>query len=477
MRLTHKFVLLNVGSILAPVLTVIVLAGLQVGGLPIGARPWDVFSLAHALGELESGGVEPARIIAVLQRASPAAEALVFGEDGRLAYSSAHGDSLPGFLTAGDTGVRRILQQTRITAADGRLYTVVAALPAQRIRTALHAFAGILVPGSLLGFMMVMSVVIIRSINTSIARLEEATRRISDGDLDFELVARGNDRLASLTRSFETMRQRVREETAARSRFIMAISHDLKTPLASITGYLDAITEGMAATPQAQEKYLAVIRDKAGLLESRISQLIDFVKLETSEWKRSRRDVPLAAFLDEAATVFATEAEARGFRFERTVRVGPEVRVSMDEDLFHRSLENLVDNAFRYANPGSAIRFEAMDEGGKVLLQISNAGPGIADKDIPFIFEPFYRGSRSRRETGFGLGLSVVKSVISSHGWDVAVRSQDGETRFTVAIPLESGSATPAPPGEMTSSRTSSAPAARTGRSRRLRSRPARPRP
>ena len=231
------------------------------------------------------------------------------------------------------------------------------------------------------------------------------------------------------------MRERVREESAARSRFIMAVSHDLKTPLASITGYLDAIQEGMASDPQALEKYLTVIRDKTGLLESRIRQLIDYIKLETSEWKRSRQDVLLAQFLDEAATVFATEAAARGFAFERTIGIGQDLRVSMDGDLVYRALENLVDNAFRYATPASPIRFEAAQDAQQVLVRIINRGAGISEKDIPFIFEPFYRGSRTRGETGFGLGLSVVKSVISSHGWDVTVRSHDGETCFAIAIP------------------------------------------
>ncbi len=435
MRLAHKFVLLVAGSIVTPVLTVMVLAALQVGGLPGGARPWDVFKLANAMGNLERGRIEPDRIIGFLREAAPAAEALVFAEDDRLAYSSAHSETLTGLLTAGDRRVRRILQQTRITGADGRRYTVVAALPAQRIATALHAFAGILVPGSFLAFLTVMSIFIIRSINVSIARLEEATRRISGGDLDFKLQARGNDRLASLTRSFDTMRERVREESAARSRFIMAVSHDLKTPLASITGYLDAIHDGMATSPQALEKYLAVIRDKTGLLEGRISQLIDFVKLETSEWKRSRQDVALAPFLDEAATVFATEAEARGFGFERAIEIGKDLRVSMDADLVYRALENLVGNSFRYAAQGSAIRFEAARDERQALIRITNRGEGIADRDLPFVFEPFYRGSRARTGTGFGLGLSVVKSVVSSHGWDVTVSSREGETCFTIAIP------------------------------------------
>jgi signal transduction histidine kinase len=290
---------------------------------------------------------------------------------------------------------------------------------------------------SVLGFMILMSVIIIRSINVSIARLEEGTRRISEGDLDFELQARGNDRIASLTRSFEHMRRRVREETATRSRFIMAVSHDLKTPLSSITGYLDAIGDGIASDPQQLEKYLAIIRDKAGLLGSRISQLIDYVKLDTADWRRSRESIPLAAFLNEAMTVFHTEAEVRGFGFDSSVNIGAGITVSMDGDLVYRALENLVQNAFRYGEASSTISFRAAAEDSLIILQITNRGKAIPPEDLPFIFEPFFRGTRARREGGFGLGLSVVKSVVTSHGWKIAAASNDGETSFIIAIPRD----------------------------------------
>jgi signal transduction histidine kinase len=436
MRLGHKFVLLIVGSLAMPVLAVLVLVALNIGSFSESVPPWSVFRLAHAVSTLERSGAAPERVVELLREASPAAEAMVFDAGGRLVASTTPGGSVQELLTAGEAGSRRVLQQSRITAPDGKVYTVLAVSPGQRITVAVHSLPGLVVPGSFFGFMTLMSLIIIRSINTSIRRLEEATRRISEGDLDFKLEARGNDRIASLSRSFDAMRERLRDEGAARSRFIMAVSHDLKTPLSSISGYLDAIAEGMASTPEALAKYLAIIRDKAGLLESRIAQLIDFVKLETSEWSGTREDALLAPFLDEAATVFGVEAEARGFAFERVLAIGPGTRVSMDGALVSRALENLVDNAFRYAEAGSAVRLEAAEADGVVVLGIANRGTPIAERDLPFIFEPFYRGAGTRRETGFGLGLAVVKSVVSSHGWDMAVRSADGETRFTITIPL-----------------------------------------
>lgn len=436
MRLSTKFILLISGSIVIPFLTVFLILALQFSDFP-GQLPFlERIRLLRILEKLERRGSELDRIVGLIRGASPFAEALIVDREGRLLFSSFPVDSLREFLSGIGEGYPYTFHRAKVATPDGNTYSVVVGVPIEGRLGLLRHSSMLIVVGSVLGFMTLMSVFIIRSINVSIARLEEATRRISDGDLDFRLQAKGNDRIASLTRSFDKMREQVREETAARSRFIMAVSHDLKTPLASITGYLDAIRDGLATSPQKLERYLSIIRDKTGLLESRISQLIDFVKQETSEWKRSREETPLAPFLAEAATVFSTEAEARGFRFESRVGIAAGLAVSMDGDLVYRALENLVHNAFRYAEPGSTIRFQAEQREERVTLQIRNRGEGIAPADRPFIFEPFYRGAKARRETGFGLGLSVVKSVASSHGWTVDVTSQDGETCFTVLIPL-----------------------------------------
>jgi signal transduction histidine kinase len=148
--------------------------------------------------------------------------------------------------------------------------------------------------------------------------------------------------------------------------------------------------------------------------------------------------MPLASFLMEAMTVFGSEAEARGYTLETSSDVPEGDTVSMDADLVYRALENLVQNAFRYAEPGTTLRFTAERMADRVLLRVVNRG-SIAEKDLPFIFEPFYRGSRSRREPGFGLGLSVVKWVASSHGWSLEAESRDGETAFSIGIPLAEG--------------------------------------
>src|SRR5271157_2100494 len=130
---------------------------------------------------------------------------------------------------------------------------------------------------ALLVFSSLMSFFILRSLNGSIRSLEMATRRIAGGDLDFELAVRGNDRIASLTRSFDSMRLALKEEYARRARFIMGVSHDLRTPLTLIQGYVEAISDGLASEPDSQRKYLSIILDKTRSLEGMVGELIEFV--------------------------------------------------------------------------------------------------------------------------------------------------------------------------------------------------------
>jgi signal transduction histidine kinase len=438
MRLGTKFVLLIVGTLAAPLLAMSLVALISLFGLPDHLGQAETIRTVIELNRLKHRRMEPSEVHALLRRLAPDNDLVILDGSQNVLYSTLGSDSLLETLRD-PRWIAHSFSRVAFTAPDGSAYSVVLGIRAgENPRPWLGGVTFIIFIATLVGFMTLMSIFIIRSINTSIARLEEGTRKIAAGDLDFELPVTGSDRIASLTRSFEEMRQRVRQDSEARSRFIMSVSHDLKTPLSSITGYLDAIDDGMAQEPAQMAKYLAIIRDKTGLLESRISQLIDYVKLETGEWKRSREEMPLASFLMEAMTVFGSEAEARGYTLETSSDVPEGVTVSMDADLVYRALENLVQNAFRYAEPGTTLRFTAERMADRVLLRVVNRG-SIAEKDLPFIFEPFYRGSRSRREPGFGLGLSVVKWVASSHGWSLEAESRDGETAFSIGIPLAEG--------------------------------------
>ena len=299
---------------------------------------------------------------------------------------------------------------------------------------------------ALLIFSSLMSFFILRSLNGSIQGLVGATRRIASGDLDFELPARGNDQISSLTRSFDSMRRALKEEYARRARFIMGISHDLRTPLALIQGYVEAIADGYAVEPEAQKKYLSIVLDKTRSLEGMVGDLIEFVRMETGQWRMTHRDVPARQFLMDIARRFAEDALILKRDFGWSIDVPDGLSVRMDAGLFTRALENLVGNAIRYTEEKGKITLSARMEGNSILLSIADRGMGIPEEDLPRIYDPFYRGTNSRREQGFGLGLTTVKSIIESHGWTLLVASEVGiGTTFTVRLPAESAPAASAP--------------------------------
>jgi len=335
------------------------------------------------------------------------------------------------FRSPSDSGIFLVLTPRLTPVAGSNL---------KNILNNMRFFTIVGVPLVLILFTAFMSFYIIRSIRKQIDTLENATRRIADGDLDFTLDIRGRDEIASLARSFDMMRARLKEEYARRARLIMGISHDLKTPLALIEGYADAITDGYADSIEKLKDYVAIIKEKSILLEERIGKLIDFVRLETGDWKLMHREVAIGAFLKDFARRYSEDARLLGFDFNYSVDIPAGIRVSMDPELFQRALENLVSNAIRYSGERKEIEFKAYHSEEGIMISITNYGSPLTPEEMKLIFEPFYRGSPSRREEGLGLGLHTVRYIVDSHGWAIDVKSEDGKpsgkTTFTITINL-----------------------------------------
>ncbi|MFW6139695.1 MAG: HAMP domain-containing sensor histidine kinase [Spirochaetota bacterium] len=289
--------------------------------------------------------------------------------------------------------------------------------------------------GALLVFSVVMVVVIMRSINRSITKLEQATRQVSQGSLDFELRAKGGDEFSSLTRSFEAMRLQLKEGREQRSRFLIGVSHDLKTPLTSIEGYLEAILDGLADNPDKLRKYITIVQEKSRLLRERIVQLIDYVKMETGEWKLKKEQFSLGEFLETIAQMFRDDAYVFKREFRYHFGLHRDIAVMGDRELLLRAFENLMTNAIQYTRENDTIVLKAYQEDNSIIISLTDTGPGIPPENIDKIFEPFFRGSASRKGRGTGLGLPVVKSIINTHGWSIEATSRSGEgTTFRIVV-------------------------------------------
>ena len=285
-------------------------------------------------------------------------------------------------------------------------------------------------------FAICMSIIITRTITNSVEVLENATRRIAEGELDFNVDVKGSNEITSLTNSINKMRNTLKEDELRRSRFIMGITHDLKTPLALIKGYAEAIEDGLADDPASRSNASEIIITKADQLDGMINDLIDFVRMETGEWRAQLESINLTTFLRNLSNTFNKDVELLQHTLTHDIDLPENIFAPIDEKLALRAFENLIHNAVRHTPPGSIIRLTAARKENVIELTISDNGPGIHKEDLPHIFEIFYRGSFSRREQGIGLGLAVVKWVVDYHGWSIAVSAVKGEgTCFTITIP------------------------------------------
>ena len=286
-------------------------------------------------------------------------------------------------------------------------------------------------------FSICMSIVITRTITRSIQVLEDATRRVADGELDLNVDVKGSNEITSLTKSLNKMRNALKEEELRRSRFIMGITHDLKTPLALIKGYAEAIEDGVAEDPVSRRSAVEIIVGKTDQLEGMINDLLNYVRMDTGEWRARLEHVNINAFLHNLVKTMSTDVDLLYHTLSHDINVPKDLSIPMDESLVHRALENLIHNAVRYTPAASVIRLDAVKAGNVLELTVSDNGPGIGKEDLPHVFEMFYRGSSSRREQGMGLGLAVVKWVVEDHGWSIAVSAKkDNGTRFVITIPL-----------------------------------------
>jgi len=286
-------------------------------------------------------------------------------------------------------------------------------------------------------FVVFMSSFIARSITRSVAMLEDTTRRISEGELDLDVDIKGSNEITSLVKSLNKMRYALKEDIRRRSRFIMGITHDLKTPLALIKGYAEAIGDGVTEDAVARSEAVEIINAKADQLELMIDDLLNFVRMETGEWREQLKEINITEYINNLVKILSMDVELLHHKFISDIQLPENLFVPMEEKLVQRAFENLINNAIRHTPNDTVIQFTTLVTNNVVEISINDNGPGIDAEALPRVFEMFYRSSPSRREQGMGLGLAVVKWVVDYHGWSISVSAEkDKGASFTITIPL-----------------------------------------
>ena len=274
-----------------------------------------------------------------------------------------------------------------------------------------------------------------RSIITPIYKLKKATKNIRDGNLDFVLKPEGSDEISELCEDFEEMRQRLKISAEEKLVFdkqnkelISNISHDLKTPITAVKGYCEGIMDGVADTPEKQEKYVRTIYNKAIEMDRLINELTFYSKIDTNRIPYTFSKINVVGYFDDAAEEMGLELESKSIEFMYENDVERDVLVIADVEQIRRVISNIIGNSVKYMNkPNGRIAMRVKDVGDFIQVEIEDNGKGISQKDLPNIFDRFYRTDASRNSSkgGSGIGLSIVKKILEDHGGKVWATSKE----------------------------------------------------
>ena len=277
---------------------------------------------------------------------------------------------------------------------------------------------------------------IYRSIAVPLVKLKKATQNIKEGNLDFVLEVEGKDEFSQLCQDFEEMRKRLKESTEEKilmdkenKELISNISHDLKTPITAVKGYVEGIMDGVADTPEKMDRYVRTIHNKTNEMDHLINELTFYSKIDTNRIPYTFSKLNVEDYFSDCAEELGLEMETRGIELVYANYVEKDVQVIADGEQIRRVIHNIVSNAIKYMEkPKGIIQLRVKDVGDFIQVEIEDNGKGIAAKDLPYIFDRFYRTDVSRNSSkgGSGIGLSIVKKIMEDHGGKVWATSRLG---------------------------------------------------
>ncbi|MFC3797988.1 sensor histidine kinase [Cohnella sp. GCM10012308] len=282
--------------------------------------------------------------------------------------------------------------------------------------------------------------------------LRQAAGRFSEGALDVPIEVKGKDEIGQLGVTFEIMRVRLKESILLqmqyeknRKELITNISHDLKTPITAIKGYVDGILEGIADTQEKHDRYMKTIASKADELDKLIDELFLYSKLDMQKVPFRMQPMSVRSLLNDWSDDLRFELEKNGVELLTNFEVQASVLVRVDPDSFKRVLGNVIQNSLKYMDKAKpSIRLSAHTENGQATIVIEDNGGGIPADALPHIFDRFYRAemSRNSRTGGSGLGLAIARQIMMAHEGDIRAESVEGEgTRVILTVPIEGGAA------------------------------------
>lgn len=282
----------------------------------------------------------------------------------------------------------------------------------------------------------VMTIWIYKGIINPIYKLKRATQNIRDGNLDFTIEAESDDEMGELCRNFEQMRQRLKDSTEekiyseAENRVLISnIAHDLKTPITTVKGYAEGLIDGVADTPEKQEKYIRMIYNKANEMDRLINELTLYSKIDTNRIPYNFQKLNVADYFKDCIEEIGLELEENNIGLAYYNYADPKTMIIADPEQLMRVISNIIGNSVKYMDKKVGfINIRIKDVGDFIQVELEDNGQGIDIKDLPHIFDRFYRSDASRNSStgGSGIGLSIVRKIIEDHGGKIWATSKLG---------------------------------------------------
>lgn len=312
--------------------------------------------------------------------------------------------------------------------------------PLGGIRRGADAFEDIMLYSLLIGALLAVGLGYVtgRSFTRPIKNISQAASRFAKGDFSSRTTAVTDDEIGELGRTFNSMASSLARVEQNRRDFLANVSHELKTPVASIQAFAETILDGLADEPAQQERYLKTIVAESHRINRLIHDLLDMAQLDAGELSIHHSQVAIGDFLPMECEKYASQLSPKALRLHIDAPAQlPQVWA--DPDRLSQVFANLISNAVQHAPPHSVITIGLAVTSPYLAVTVSDSGNGVAPADLPYIWDRFYRvdGSRARRDGGTGLGLAITKRLVNAMNGTITVSSQPGQgASFTFTLPL-----------------------------------------
>jgi len=269
-----------------------------------------------------------------------------------------------------------------------------------------------------------------------IRAMSRASKEFAAGHFDVRVPVNGNDEVSELSEAFNNMAASLQHSEQMKQTFLSNVSHDLRTPMTTISGFIDGIIDG-AIPPEKHNHYLGVIASEVRRLSRLVSTLLDITKIQAGERKFNM--VPFDICEQAREIIISSEQRLESKQLDVRFNVDRDnMYVNADRDAIHQILYNLCDNGIKFSNEGGVYDITIKELNGKIYVSVYNEGEGIPESDLPYVFDRFYKSDKSRGldKTGVGLGLYIARTIIEAHNEKIWVESEQGKwCKFTFTLP------------------------------------------